>query len=46
VTGIPDGQLFWIVRYGSHGTAMPPSKELTDDQIWQVVAYMRQLARP
>ena len=46
VNGIPDGQLFWIVRYGSPGTAMPPSKDLTEEQIWQVVAYMRQLARP
>jgi mono/diheme cytochrome c family protein len=46
VNGIPDGQLFWIVRYGSPGTAMPPSRNLTDQQIWQLVAYLRKLAQP
>lgn len=46
VVGIPDGQLFWIVRYGSPGTAMPPSKDLSDDQIWQIVSHLRQLAKP
>ena len=44
VNGIPDGQLFWIVRYGSPGTAMPPSRNLTDQQIWLLVAYLRKLA--
>jgi mono/diheme cytochrome c family protein len=44
VNGIEDGQLFWIVRYGSPGTAMPPSADLSDDQVWQVVTYLRQLA--
>jgi mono/diheme cytochrome c family protein len=45
VNGIPDGQLFWIIRFGSPGTSMPPHPKLTDDQIWQVVAYVRRLAR-
>ena len=45
VNGIPDGQLFWIVRYGSPGTAMPPSRNLTDQQIWQLVAYLRKLTQ-
>jgi mono/diheme cytochrome c family protein len=45
VNGIPDGQLFWIIRYGSPGTAMPPHRELTDQQIWQLVTYLRRLAR-
>jgi len=45
VNGIPDGQLFWIIRYGSPGTAMPPSRDLSDQQIWQLVAYLRKLAR-
>jgi len=45
VNGIPDGQLFWIVRYGSPGTGMPPSRNLTDQQIWQLVAYLRKLAQ-
>jgi len=45
VNGIPDGQLFWIIRFGSPGTAMPPHAELSDDQTWQLVHYLRKLAR-
>jgi mono/diheme cytochrome c family protein len=44
VNGIPDGQLFWIVKNGSPGTSMPDFHALRDDQIWQVVLYLRQLA--
>lgn len=45
VNGIPDGQLFWIIRFGSPNTEMPDHPKLSDDQIWQLVAYIRQLAR-
>jgi hypothetical protein len=45
VNGIPDGQLFWIIRYGSPGTSMPPHPKLGDEQVWGVVAYLRKLAR-
>ncbi len=45
VNGIPDGQLFWIIRFGSPGTSMPAHDELNDTQIWQLVAYLRRLAR-
>ena len=45
VNGIPDGQLFWIVKNGSPGTSMPDFHALRDDQIWQVVLYLRQLAK-
>ena len=45
VRGIPDGQLFWITRFGSPGTSMPPHPEFNDEQIWQLVLYLRQLAR-
>lgn len=41
---ISDGQLFWIIRYGSPDTGMPPHHDLSDKQIWQLVAYLRQLA--
>jgi mono/diheme cytochrome c family protein len=44
VNGIPDGQLFWIIRFGSPGTSMPEHPELTDEQIWQVVLHLRRLA--
>ena len=39
---LPDGQLFWIIRNGSKGTAMPAHKNhLTDRQIWQLITYIR-----
>jgi len=41
---IPDGQLFWVIKNGSKGTGMMGFKTLNDDQIWQLVAYIRQLA--
>jgi mono/diheme cytochrome c family protein len=45
VNGVPDGQLFWIIRFGSPGTAMPPHSSLSDEQVWQMVMYLRQLAK-
>ena len=45
VNGIPDGQLFWIVQNGSPGTAMPSFGALHEAEIWQVVAYLRELAK-
>ena len=45
IRGVPDGQLFWIVRYGSPGTSMPPHRGLADEQVWQVVLHLRRLAR-
>lgn len=44
VKGVPDGQLFWVIRFGSPGTAMPPHATLSDEQVWQLVLYLRQLA--
>ena len=44
VNGIPDGQLFWIIRFGSPGTSMPSHPSLQDEQIWQLVLYLRRLA--
>ena len=45
IVGVPDGQLFWIIRFGSPGTAMPPHPALKDEQVWQMVMYLRQLAK-
>ncbi|MBC8282933.1 MAG: c-type cytochrome [Nitrospinae bacterium] len=42
---IPDGQLFWIVKNGSPGTGMMAFRKLKDDQIWQLVHYLRTLAK-
>lgn len=38
---IPDGQLFWVIKNGSPGTDMPAFKELGDDQVWQLILYIR-----
>lgn len=45
VNGIPEGQLFWIIRFGSPGTGMPPHSGLKDEQVWQIISYLRQLAK-
>lgn len=42
---ISDGQLFWVIKYGSPGTGMPAYKELADHQVWQVVHYLRSLSK-
>ena len=39
-----DDYLFWRISTGRPGTAMPPWKgTLSDEQIWQVIAYIRTL---
>jgi mono/diheme cytochrome c family protein len=43
VDGIPDGQLAWIIKNGSPGTAMPSFDYLSDEEIWQLVIYLRSL---
>ncbi len=35
--------LFWRVRNGIEGTPMPESKTLTEEEVWNVIAYVRQL---
>ena len=45
VNGIPDGQLHWIIKNGSPGTSMRSYAYLTDDEIWQLVIYLRSLAQ-
>lgn len=42
---VPDGQLFWIIRYGSPGTSMPGHARLKDEEVWQLVHHLRKLAR-
>ncbi len=44
VSDIADGQLFWIIRYGSPGTAMPPHPTMSDNDIWRLVLHLRRLA--
>jgi mono/diheme cytochrome c family protein len=42
---IPDGQLFWIIKNGSPGTGMMSFAGLADEQIWQLIQYIRWLAK-
>ena len=39
---ISEGQLFWIIKNGSKGTAMPSHKfTLSDRDIWQIIYYLK-----
>lgn len=38
---LPNGQLFWVIKNGSPGTEMPDFSYLEDDQVWQLVIYLR-----
>ncbi len=44
MSALSDGQLFWIIKSGSHGTRMKGFAKLTDDQAWQLVHYIRHLS--
>ncbi len=40
--GLPDGQLFWIIKNGSRRTAMPPHKAtLSDGEIWDLIEFIK-----
>src|SRR5262245_13480788 len=43
--GNEDGDLFHTIREGIAGSQMPPFRGLTDQQVWQVVSYIRSLSR-
>ena len=45
IDGVPDGQLFWIIRFGSPETAMPPHRRLSDQQIWHIISFLREIAK-
>ena len=42
-----DGELFWVLRNGIDGTAMAPfvPSVLSEAEAWQVILYLRSLAR-
>lgn len=42
---IPDGQLFWIIKNGSPGTGMMSFALLPDEQVWQLIHYIRSLGK-
>jgi mono/diheme cytochrome c family protein len=42
---LPDGQLFWIIKNGSPGTGMMSFAAMPDEQVWQIIHYIRSLAK-
>lgn len=42
-----DGELFWILKNGSKGTAMAPfiPLVLTEEEAWKVISYVRSFGR-
>jgi len=42
---LSDGQLFWIIKSGSHGTRMKGFAQLSEEQAWQLVHYIRHLSK-
>lgn len=42
---VPDGQLFWVIKHGSPGTGMMQFSGLSDDEVWQLISYIRSLVR-
>ena len=38
---VTPGQMFWIIKNGSKGTGMAPFKTLKDNEIWDVIKYIR-----
>ncbi len=46
VQSYTDGQLKWIIANGIYPSGMPPSKGVfSDDDMWQMVVYIRHLPR-
>jgi mono/diheme cytochrome c family protein len=42
---ITDGQLYWIIKNGSKDTEMQAYSTLKENQIWQLVLYLREFTK-
>ncbi len=38
-----DGEFFWILQHGSKFNGMPAWNDLPEQQLWQLVAYLRSM---
>ena len=38
---VSDGQLFWVIKTGSHGTRMRAYENMENRKVWQLVHYLR-----
>ncbi|MFQ5444094.1 MAG: c-type cytochrome [Nitrospinales bacterium] len=42
---VTDGQMYWVIKNGSPTGGMPPYKFLEENQIWQLIHYLRRFAQ-
>lgn len=42
---LSEGQMFWAIKNGVEGTAMPAYSELADWQIWVLIHYVQQFGK-
>ena len=42
---VSDGQIFWAIKNGIEGTAMPAYSDFADWQIWVLIHYVRQFGK-
>ncbi len=42
---ISDGQMFWIIKHGSKRTGMMAFSNMPDNQIWQLIHYIKTLVK-
>ncbi len=45
MSNVSDGQIYWIIKNGSKRTGCLPNRGLSDDQIWKLVLYVRELSK-
>ena len=41
-----DGEFFWILEHGSKFNGMPAWNDLPEQQVWQLVTYLRSMQSP
>lgn len=45
MNALSDGQLFWIIRNGSPDTSMPAFSDLSEEDVWRLVHYLREFSK-
>ncbi len=45
MSSVLDGQLFWVIKNGSKDTSMPAHGDLTEEQVWGLVHYIRNFSK-
>ncbi len=46
IQNAPPGVLFWGIQNGRPRKGMPPWSQLTDEQLWELVTYIKALEQP